>query len=300
MWLKYGADPRGHLKEVGDVPGGKTNLTCPYCGGRLTAKKGRVKSHHFAHAGETCKPVSARHKAKRWPGLPLYDRFNIQLPGREVERLKVLWQTYGVRGAAIPRDLIDLRWRLRGLIECDGDRAQLSDLGKIPVGALSLEKFNAVQEPLLLSEWEAYRGRAERADTANLSTADECRADLRIYEAQLRRIWLNQLYFLEVRADGYLFHKIGITRREIGDRIPEIRQDLKRQYAAVEVNLLGLWRHRGNVELYFKHRYSEFNHRIGKLTEYFRFPDVKAVLNDLHGMGPKVLSDAEAAILGES
>ncbi|WP_445305243.1 MULTISPECIES: hypothetical protein [unclassified Microcoleus] len=36
---------------------GKTNLACLYCGGGLTAKKGSVKEHHFAHTGETCKPV---------------------------------------------------------------------------------------------------------------------------------------------------------------------------------------------------------------------------------------------------
>ncbi|HEY9819805.1 MAG TPA: hypothetical protein V6D35_03365, partial [Candidatus Sericytochromatia bacterium] len=55
--------------------------------------------------------------------------------------------------------------------------------------------------------------------------------------------------------------------------------------------LLGLWEHRGNVELYFKHRYKGFNHRIGTLTEYFVFPNGKTVLNDLYGMEPKVLND---------
>jgi UPF0288 family protein (methanogenesis marker protein 3) len=39
-----------------------------------------------------------------------------------------------------------------------------------------------------------------------------------------------------------------------------------------------------SVELYFKHQYKVFNYRIGKLTEYFVFPDVKPILNDLYGM----------------
>ena len=44
-----------------------------------------------------------------------------------------------------------------------------------------------------------------------------------------------------------------ITTRQIEERIAEIQRDLKGHYAEVVVNLLGLWQHRGNVELYFKH-----------------------------------------------
>ncbi|MEG4088540.1 hypothetical protein [Microcoleus sp. Pol12B4] len=57
---------------------------------------------------------------------------------------------------------------------------------------------------------------------------------------------------------------------------------------------MGLWEHRGNVELYFKHRYKAFNFRIGTLTEYFQFANVKAVLNDLYDMEAKVLSAVES------
>ena len=73
-----------------------------------------------------------------------------------------------------------------------------------------------------------------------------------------------------------------------------MQRDVRAHYSDVAVNLLELWEHRGNVELYFKHRYKAFNYRIGKLTEYFVFPDVKVVLNDLYGMEPKVLSAAES------
>ncbi len=53
------------------------------------------------------------------------------------------------------------------------------------------------------------------------------------------------------------------------------------------------------MELYFKHRYKAFNYRIGKLTEYFAFPNVKAVLQDLYEMKPKTLSDVELDTLGD-
>jgi len=298
MWLKYGVAPSGELAGIDEVVRGKTQLTCLYCGGGLTAKKGAVKEHHFAHTLETCKPVSQRIKTKAFPSLPLYDNFTIQLKGEELEQLKVLWKEYGAQNYGIPKDLVNFRWQLKGLLESEGYRSyQFTDLGKIPVGALPLVLFNRVQEPLLLSELVKLERSAEIALSAGLSCFDERRADLQIYRAQLRRILVNSLYFLEVKADGHCFYKIGVTTRSIEERIAEVQRDVRAHYSDVVVNLLGLWESRGNVELYFKHRYKAFNYRIGRLTEYFVFPDVKAVLNDLYGMEAKVLSDVEVDVL---
>jgi hypothetical protein len=294
MWLKFGVAPSGELASIDEVVRGRTQLTCLYCGGSLTAKKGSVKEHHFAHTGETCKPVSQRIKTKAFPALPLYDNFTIQLKGEELEQLKVLWKEYGAQDYAIPKDLVNFRWELKGLLESEGDGScHFTNLGKIPVGALPLALFNQVQEPLLLSELMKLEGSVEIAEAAGLSCLEERRADLQIYRAQLRRILVNSLYFLEVKADGNIFYKIGVTTRSIEERIAEVQRDVKAHYSDVAVCLLGLWEHRGNVELYFKHRYQPFNYRIGKLTEYFQFPNVKTILNDLYGMEAKVLSAVE-------
>jgi len=294
MWLKFGVALSGELTGIDEVVRGRTNLACLYCGGSLTAKKGSVKEHHFAHTGETCKPVSQRIKTKAFPSLPLYDNFNIELKGEELEQLKVLWKEYGAQNYGIPKDLVNFRWQLKGLLESEGDRSyQFTDLGKIPMGALPLASFNKVQEPLLLSELASLEGSVEIAEAAGLSCLEERRADLLIYRAQLRRIMVNSLYFLEVKADGNTFYKIGITTRSIEERIAEVQRDVRAHYSDVVVNLLGIWESRGNVELYFKHRYQPFNYRIGKLTEYFVFPNVKVVLQDLYEMESKVLSDVE-------
>ncbi|WP_341737927.1 GIY-YIG nuclease family protein [Microcoleus sp. CAWBG640] len=298
MWLKFGVAPSGELAGIDDVGRGKTNLACLYCGGSLTAKKGSVKEHHFAHTGKTCKPVSLRVKTKAFPALPLYDNFTIELKGDELEQLKVLWKEYGAQGYVIPKDLVNFRWELKGLLESEGDRSyRFTNLGKIPVGALPLALFNKVQEPLLLSELMKLEGSVEIALSAGLSCLEERRADLQIYRAQLRRILVNSLYFLEVKADGNIFYKIGVTTRQIEQRITEVQRDVRAHYSDVAVNLLGLWEHRGNVELYFKHRYQPFNYRIGRLTEYFCFPDVKPILNDLYEMEPKLLSEIEVGVL---
>ena len=294
MWLKFGVALSGELTSIDEVGRGKTQLTCLYCGGGLTAKKGSVKEHHFAHTEETCKPVSQRIKTKAFPALPIYEHFNIELKGEELEQLKVLWKEYGAQNYGIPKDLVSFRWELKGLLESEGSRSyQFTHLGLIPVGALPLALFNQVQEPLLLSELMKLEGSVEMAEAAGLSCLDERRADLLITLAQLRRILVNSLYFLEVKADGNTFYKIGITTRSIEERIAEVQRDVRAHYSDVAVNLLGLWERRGNVELYFKHRYKAFNYRIGKLTEYFAFPNVKLILNALYGMEPKVLSAVE-------
>ena len=90
-----------------------------------------------------------------------------------------------------------------------------------------------------------------------------------------------------------------MTSRTIEERLPEIERDLKQHYSNVEINVLNTFKHRGNVELYFKYRYKEFNYPIGKLTEYYLFKDVDAVLKDLCSMEQKVLNGKELEVLSD-
>ena len=54
--LTYGEDSNGRLVHVNDVPSGLAcDCTCPECGARLIARKGKKNQHHFAHAnGADC------------------------------------------------------------------------------------------------------------------------------------------------------------------------------------------------------------------------------------------------------
>jgi len=75
---------------------------------------------------------------------------------------------------------------------------------------------------------------------------------------------------------------------------------MRSHFQTVAINVLGTWSSRGNIEKYFKYRYSDFNYPIGSLTEYFKFvnPDgAQAVQHDLHSMKPKILSQVEQDIL---
>lgn len=292
MWLKYGVSADDALVEIEDVPSGKTLLTCLYCGGQLTAKKGKIKEHHFAHTEESCYPVAK----KQVPTLPLYDNFNIELSGKELEELKVFWQNYG----AINYEICvkpSLRLILSKLLIWNKQGYAFTNLGKIPVGALSLSLFNEVQEPLLLKKLSELEQAAERARLINSKHLPQRVADLRIYRAQYKRILENKLYFLEIKAGKKLLHKIGITKRPITERVLEIQRDLTQHCKSVEIEVIDTWNHRGNVELYFKHRHHQFNYKIGTLTEYFKFTDVELVLNDLRQMKAKVLTPVELGLM---
>jgi hypothetical protein len=51
IWLEYARQQSGRLVHVDQAIRGKSNLSCPYCGREVLARKGDELSWHFAHAG---------------------------------------------------------------------------------------------------------------------------------------------------------------------------------------------------------------------------------------------------------
>ncbi|MDZ8069023.1 MAG: GIY-YIG nuclease family protein [Nostoc sp. DedQUE08] len=302
MWLKYGVNEDGILICIEDINRGRTLLKCPYCNGELTAKKGKVKEHHFAHHGETCRRVANR----EFPTLPLYDNFNIQLSGKDLAQLKLLWKEYGAKNYPISSYLVTpgllKAGMLRKNVYIKPPEYEFSDLGKVPVGALELTRFNDVQEPLLLKKLLKLELALKHAEYKNAPNLAYRLTDLKLYRAQLQRILCSSLYFLEIETNIGIIYKIGVTTRPVIKRVAEVKIDLLAHYSSAAIKVLGTWEHRGNVELYFKHRYQGFNYPIGSLTEYYKFntEDVKIVLSDLQKMKPKILSKVEIDILEEN
>jgi len=295
-------DQDGALLSIQDVSSGKTLLKCPYCQGDLIAKKGKVKQHHFAHDQETCHPVAKR----KFPTLPLYDNFNIELALKDLKQLKLLWSEYGAKNYPINYDLTSpgllKSGVLRKNIYLNSPGYEFSDLGKIPVGALDFQRFNEIQEPLILKKLLKLELALQHAQHKNASDLEYRLTDLKLYYAQVKRILSSTLYFLEIISDKGTFYKIGVTARPVIERVAEVERDLVPHYGTVAIKVLGSWAHRGNIELYFKHRYQKFNYPIEILTEYFNFTaeDMGIVLSDLQRMQPKTLSQLEMAIFEEN
>ena len=292
MWhLKFGVNPFGELITIEEVSSGKTNLVCPFCDSPLTAKKGKIKQHHFAHSGETCLRV----RKGKLPSLPLYDNFHLQLSRKHFQLVKDLWREYCLTD--YPIITVPFELELKKLFRWTSQGYYFTDLGKIPVGGLSLSGFNQVQEPLILSELDRLTNSVAMARAIGGNLLEEKSADLKIYQLQLQRILRFTLYFLQIKADGKTLHKIGVTSRKMSDRLPEIERDLKQHYSTCAIDVLGTWQYRGNIELYFKHRYKKSNYPIGKLTEYYKFKDIELVLDDLFSLEEKILKYEEIEIL---
>lgn len=289
MYLPYGVNDQGQLVYIEEVRRGKTMLKCPYCAIPLIARKGEQLAPHFAHDGKTCREAK---RSSETVALPVYDSFRLHLSGKVWEALRTFHDE---------SDDSDCYWLedygvVKSFITPYGnERYTLTHKGKIPFGDLSLNLFNQFQEPLIQERHDELERKAlEAFGREGESTA---LTDLRLFRAQMRRILEATLYFIEVRTGECVLYKIGVTTRSLEQRLAEIRLDIMPHFGSVELIPLGTWTHRGNVELYFKHRYRRFQRPIGTLTEYFAFDDVKAVLRDLRRMKPKMLNEVERTIL---
>ncbi len=227
MWLKYGVDEAGTLVNIEDTIRGKTPLKCPYCDCRLTAKKGKIKEHHFAHTEETCRRVAKR----EFPVLPLYDNFNIHLSGKDVGQLKLLWKEYGLNSYPISYELIPSSLIKTGLLQKNvyliPPRYEFTHFGKISVGGLEFALFNEVEEPLLFKKLLKLELAFNHALHKNAPDLPHRLTDLKLYRAQLKRILSCTLYFLEIKTNKETLYKIGVTQRPIAERISEIEFDLR-------------------------------------------------------------------------
>jgi len=151
-----------------------------------------------------------------------------------------------------------------------------TELGKIPVGQLSFQRFTQIQETMTLEKLEALIQAAREPQPGK--AAEVAIMDLEIYRTQLFRVLLQTLYFVKVSvaagdAGPRVIYKIGVTQRSIEERMQEIRDALRSYFDKVSLEVMGHWKHRGNLELYFKHRYKRHRARIGEFTEYFAFDD---------------------------
>lgn len=291
MYLEYGVDDHGELVDVGQVARGKTKLCCPYCGGLLLARKGHIKNHHFAHLGESCRQVSRDPSVIAVPG---YDNFNLHLPPRALKALREF----------VSRENGDIRYLehfelIRFNQWIPGGEWELTKKAKLVLGSLSLMLFNEFQEPFILKRHDELHERVVTSASIYGKVGDlkTNLVDLRLYRAQWQRILSTNLYFLEVQHSSGILHKIGVSTRNVDERVAEVKRDLSKLLDQVQIAVLGVWAHRGNVELYFKYRYKHFNHPLGALTEYYKFDDVKPVLRDLRRMKEKQLSELELQVM---
>lgn len=81
MFLEYGLDHNAEWVHISNAKRGKTTLVCPFCKQQLIARKGDVMTHHFAHAGETCRESE---QALILSQIPTIDRWELLEPAEQM------------------------------------------------------------------------------------------------------------------------------------------------------------------------------------------------------------------------
>ncbi|GAB4443896.1 MAG: hypothetical protein Kow0031_26250 [Anaerolineae bacterium] len=258
MFLIYGLDNNsGELVRIGAVPRGKTDLVCPYCGGPLIARRGKILAAHLAHAWESCRPVHD------YPGnLPLLD-FNLfrqSLTGpqaRDLNKLRDMGRVFMRPGRVRPAMMsrlaildfvgVTLSDDLQRLIYWTTPRAEAFFLRLDPAAWLDFAAH------------EARRGLTGAGDDVTR----------RLLEAELT-LWQSlALYLLRVEAIPGLV-KIGVTARPVEERVAEVRRDLAAAGYPGEVEVLRYKPGCGAVEAYLKALWQQYRAKIGPHQEYFR------------------------------
>ncbi|MEM9990763.1 MAG: GIY-YIG nuclease family protein [Bacteroidota bacterium] len=267
MLLPYG-EKEGKLIHISEVPSGRTDLHCPYCGAALLAKKGKQNAHHFAHLEQSCLHSGSAALLGLGKKLPL------QLSLSEYVQRK--WQDFQQAKYRLQKQHDFLNGRntqhqhqLKTLVAYLRTY-QMSEQTQAVVAYIR-DEFNS--QPLLdnlPASFTQHRKAVQQYHSTKQELA-ETAFRLALYQREL--VWFNrfQLYFLEIRVNAYhIFYKIGLTARQLSERLQEIRQDLK-SFPSFQIQVLFQSNGVAFLETFFKQKYQSKRYSFGKHTEYFTF-----------------------------
>jgi hypothetical protein len=291
MWLEYGIDQNSEMIFIESRRRGRTDLKCPYCGGALTAKKGAIKNHHFAHTDETCRAV----RSGRDIAVPFLAEFDSHLSNSELSALIHFHKT----GRLNP-DLKDKLARKDFIVQNANYRWKLDNLGKIACGVMSLDRFSNFQSLAIVAKLKKLEIRVTQADAENSIDLPDLSTDLKLYKNHVKRTLFQTLYYLKIVSYSTTMYKIGVTAREISERLDEIKPELQDALGArISIEVIGLWENHGGLERYFIYKYQKYRCQSIKFTEYFEFPSdiALAAIKDLNKLSIRTFRKKERDIL---
>jgi hypothetical protein len=284
MFLTYGRDERDNLIHISEAERGDAcGLFCPFCGGPLTARKGDVVAHHFAHRGDSCRPTSAAAD----DFIPSYEGyFILGLSKSQRQALHQLIQAHGHKpfyaSEVNATTLKSLGYK--GFVSIWVQPVDDGGMNFTKAACLT-NKARAFAGQLTLADFAAFIQSEFERSLARLRTGkdDSARIALQLLNLEIERIRQTYLYFLEIETALGPIHKIGITVRPIEERISEIQSFLKPHLATRSIRPLFCLPGMAYVEAYFKAKYSTRRLvTLGSATEYFKFEEgVEAVQAEL-------------------
>lgn len=246
--LFHGLNERGALICVDDLEeGGKTDLMCPYCRSLLTAKKGEIVRHHFAHTigKRDCTTFTVRAPRIK---LPLYDDFAWNISPTAIRYL--FWWLNPTQDFPSSKAVGSLL--AAGLIEVDHyyHRHVMTKTGKMVSGQLSLKLFCQMQEPVIQKRLEEMTQDARRGGELE-------QIDLALFRARLERAYADPLV-------------ISLALGEDGEPVPGFYRIGTDVAIPHQIRVLT---HRAHLLTYFQYHYADnLTERPGTKGKAYHFP----------------------------
>lgn len=266
MFLTYGRSDQGQLVHIAEAKSGRAcGLNCPFCGGPLVARKGRILAHHFGHRQTTCRPQVAGEEDL----IPSYEGFYLMGLTRVQQRtLHQLIEAHGprpflaadlpavTRKALVEKGCLSL-WEQPGRFERLEMAGRLTAKGLAFGGGLTLLEFARLMQAAF-----------ERAEARLDDETDEplAGAAREMLARELERLRQTSLYFLEIETGQGTLHKIGLTSRRLPERLAEIGQFVSSQTTLRQITPLYRLEGVAYVEGYFKAKYHDYRHPLGQAT----------------------------------
>lgn len=332
MFLAYGLNKDDEFTHISEVPRGRTKLVCHFCDGLLTARKGRVKAHHFAHSDGTCNRKIYYDffdiTQEAFPTeMNLFDYAIQRLKELEVEREQLNTEVESLRSKIEKANNI--------IIDTKSLFEKISKPYKNGIRPKNRQQNYEVYQELLkfLAGKQIYYPEFERVRHACFTSYQELRfgsyimphayapctlwqyqdssfvpkalvdcfnilkwylpekskliqlkKDVVAFEQEYERFKRFALYFMEIKTNDAVFHKIGVTGRTAKERMEEVKRDFERLIGETQISLKYQVKGYAFLETFFKHKHHKFKMDLKNHTEYFQFPEsvLQEVVTDLN------------------
>lgn len=264
VYLSLGKDSRGNYHHIRSQKSGKGNLFCPFCQRPLIAVKGKTKSEHFRHDGETCKE-----SLNELPQIPAWHHFHLNYSVEIIEALKDGYQADSKSPNVFKEFKSGLHHFPRrvkeDLFKRDDwtDNLIFTDTARTILGTLPLLSFSKWMRNTLQIRVNSLREAIEQGT--------KHQAWLEMESHRQQSILNASLYLFEYHLqDHSIIHKVGRTSRDPEQRLKETTIELEKATGkdVIKSTILRKVANSGHVEKYVFHRYSSYLANIGTHREY--------------------------------
>lgn len=305
----YALNENGDVISVRDSIKGKTYI-CPKCQGELVVKYGEIKRKHFSHIKDTCvKPINTEllKIPSKISGVTLYEyhlyykkllnnkiRINNEKKDAHQKSVKVLQKCQKLinehsrpyKNGKFPENRKtnnEVVKQLRAFIL--NKSSKVPELHKCRWSSITEYYADDIMGFSKVYKSDIWRHEGpviakELLEGYKLLKYPETYFNFDIPEYSINDLNKIKLYFLKVdlKEQNRILYKIGVTSRDVKERIKEIYGDL-RPLGQASISIMFYISGLGYLESYIKREYISYRFDFESHEEYFEFPE--AVLETL-------------------